>query len=81
LERDIELILSKIEAEANKIIKLFPEREDVQLLNGRWGPYLKIGKNNFKLPKDVEVEKLTLEQCIEISENQPAKKKVVRKKK
>ncbi|MCT4562031.1 MAG: hypothetical protein N4A41_11720 [Crocinitomicaceae bacterium] len=60
---------------------MFPEREDVQLLNGRWGPYLKIGKNNFKLPKDVEVEKLTLEQCIEISENQPAKKKVVRKKK
>lgn len=81
LERAIELIHAKREADANKIIKLFPEREDVQLLNGRWGPYLKIGKNNFKLPKDVEVEKLTLEQCIEISENQPAKKKVVRKKK
>lgn len=81
LDRAVELIQLKREADANKIIKLFPEREDVQLLNGRWGAYLKIGKNNFKLPKDVEVEKLTLEQCIEISENQPTKKKVVRKKK
>jgi len=70
-ERAIELIEEKKIADANKIIKLFPEDETVQLLNGRWGPYLKIGKNNFKLPKDIEVEKLTLEECIHISENQP----------
>ena len=52
------------------------------MLNGRWGPYLKIGKDNFKLPKDIEVEKLTLEECIHISENQPVGrgKKVVAKK-
>lgn len=79
LERAIELIKIKREEDAKKVIKLFPENEDVQLLNGRWGAYLKIGKKNFKLPKDVEPEKLTLEQCIEISENQP--KKTVRKKK
>ena len=70
-ERAIELIEEKKIADANKIIKLFPEDETVQLLNGRWGPYLKIGKNNFKLPKDIEVEKLTLKECIHISENQP----------
>ena len=81
LERAIELIKAKREADANKIIKLFPENEDVQLLNGRWGPYLKIGKKNFKLPKDVEPKDLTLEQCIEISENQPTKKRAPRKKK
>lgn len=74
LDRAIELILEKREADANKMIKVFKENDEVQLLNGRWGPYLKIGKNNFKLPKDVDPAKLTLEECIHISENQPAKK-------
>lgn len=80
LDRAIELIKAKIESDANKIIKTFDEDKDMQLLNGRWGAYLKIGKNNFKLPKDVEPSELTYEQCIEISKNQPtAKKKPVRK--
>lgn len=81
LERAIELIQIKKEEDAKKVIKIFPENEDVQLLNGRWGPYLKIGRKNFKLPKDVEPADLTLEQCIEISENQPAKKRAPKKKK
>jgi DNA topoisomerase-1 len=80
-DRAVELIKEKREADAKKIIKTFPENEDVQLLNGRWGPYLKIGRKNFKLPKDVEPEKLTLEECIEISENQPAPRKGRAKKK
>lgn len=79
LERAIEIIKEKRIEDAKKIIKTFPEDENMQLLNGRWGPYLKIGKNNFKLPKDIEVEKLTYEECIEISENQP-QKRTVRKK-
>ena len=81
LDRAIELIKAKQIEEANKIIKLFEEREDVQLLNGRWGPYLKIGKTNYKLPKDKEAKDLTLEECLEIAENQPAKKKRTYKKK
>ncbi len=80
LARAVELIEVKRIDDANKIIKLFPENEEVQLLNGRWGPYLKIGKDNFKLPKDVEAEKLTLEECIHISENQPTKKRIPAKK-
>lgn len=79
LDRAIEIILQKKEDDAKKIIKLFPENEDVKLLNGRWGPFLKIGKNNFKLPKDIEVEKLSLEECIEISENQPTAKRGAKK--
>lgn len=77
-DRAVEIILEKREADANKIIKLFPEREDVQLLNGRWGAYLKIGKDNIKLPKGTEAEKLTLEECLAIAETQaksPAKGK------
>ena len=74
IDRAIELIKIKREEDAKKLIKTFKEDDTMQLLIGRWGPYLKIGKNNFKLPKDVEPEGLTYEQCIEISENQPAKK-------
>tara|TARA_B100000508_G_scaffold141093_1_gene146559 strand:+ start:68263 stop:70590 length:2328 start_codon:yes stop_codon:yes gene_type:complete len=73
LDRAIELIKEKRIEDEKKVIKTFPEQEDMQLLNGRWGPYLKIGKKNYKLPKDVEPEKLTYEECIEISENQPKK--------
>jgi len=75
LDRAIEIIIAKKEEDAKKIIKEFSENEEVRLLNGRWGPFLKIGKKNFKLPKDVEPETLTLEQCIEISKNQPAPKR------
>mgnify|MGYP000339035216 CR=1 FL=1 len=81
LDKAIELVLRKREEDAAKIIKLFPEDDSFQLLNGRWGPYLKIGKKNFKLPKDCEPEKLTLEECVHISENQPTKKRAPRKKK
>ena len=42
----------------------------MQLLNGKYGPYLKIGKDNYKLPKDKSAEELTLEDCLEIAENQ-----------
>jgi len=81
LDRAIELIIIKKEEDAKRIIKEFPENEEVRLLNGRWGPFLKIGKKNYKLPKDAEPEKLTLEECITISENQPAPKRKQAKKK
>ena len=71
LERAIELIQEKREVEANRLIKDFPGREDVQLLNGRYGAYLKIGKDNFKLPKGTEAATLTLEECLAIA-NDPA---------
>ena len=78
-ERAIELIQAKRAADKAKIIKTFDEDKSMQLLNGRYGAYLKIGKNNFKLPKDAVPEDLTYEQCIEISQNQPEKKKGARK--
>lgn len=78
-ERAIELIQAKRAADKAKIIKTFDEDKSMQLLNGRYGAYLKIGKNNFKLPKDAVPEDLTYEQCIEISKNQPEKKKGARK--
>jgi DNA topoisomerase-1 len=67
LERSIELIEAKRKADRERIIKKFEGREDVQLLNGRWGPYLVIGDRNFKLPKTVVPADLSLEECLEIA--------------
>ena len=74
LERAIELIEKKKKAEASKIIKKF--NDDAQILKGRWGPYIKIHGKNVKIPKDVEPENLTLEDCerlLEESKNKPKK--------
>jgi DNA topoisomerase-1 len=72
-ERAIELDTLKQEEAAKALIKTFDENPDVQLLNGRYGAYLKIGKDNFKLPKDCKPETLSLAECMEIAANQPAK--------
>ena len=42
---------------------------------GRWGPYIKLEKKNYKIPKDVDAEGLDRERCLHIIENQPKKKK------
>lgn len=71
----IQLIRDKREADEKKYIKAFDENPEIQLLNGRWGPYIKFGKNNFKIPKDKIAEELTYSETLEIIENQPEKKK------
>jgi DNA topoisomerase-1 len=71
----IELIKAKRKADAEKYIKTFEENEEIQILNGRWGTYIKFGKNNFKIPKDKEAAELSYAETIEIIENQPEKKK------
>lgn len=75
LPRAIEIIETKRIDDANKIIKLFPENPDMQVLEGRWGPYLKIGKDNFKLPKTVKADELSYEECVAIADAQPVSKK------
>lgn len=67
LERSIELIEAKRKAERERIIQKFAERPDVQLLNGRWGPYLVVGDQNFKLPKGTDPTQLNLDDCLEIA--------------
>ena len=75
LERAIEIILQKREDDANKILKVFPEQDDMQILNGRWGAYLKVGKDNVKLPKDSDWSVLTYEDCVKLHKDQPVPKK------
>lgn len=81
IKRAIELIDIKRKEDANRIIKTFDENEEFQILKGKWGPYLKAGKKNVKLPKDKTPEDLTYEECVELAEKAPAKKRGGRKKK
>lgn len=74
-EEGVKLIQGKREADAKKHIKSFDENPEIQVLNGRWGPYIKMGKNNYKIPKDKEAETLTYDDTIHIIENQPEPKK------
>ncbi len=70
----IEIIKAKRIADANKLIKKFEENEEVQILNGRWGPYIKFGKKNVKIPKDKDPKELTYEDCVALEATAPAKK-------
>ena len=83
LEKALEFIAIKKEEDANKFINEFVE-EGIQVLNGRYGPYVTDGKKNAKIPKDVEPASLTLEQCQEMIAKAPARKarrKTAKKKK
>ncbi|MCG8476419.1 MAG: type I DNA topoisomerase [Cytophagales bacterium] len=78
----IMLIEAKRKADREKFIKAFEENEEVQILKGRWGPYIKFGKKNVKIPKDIEDPKtITYEQCVEWAEKTPEKKTRAKKKK
>jgi DNA topoisomerase-1 len=70
LERALELIRLKQEADANRIIADFKD-DGIQVLNGRYGPYITDGKKNAKVPKDRAPPSLTLEECKKLLEEAP----------
>ena len=73
LEEAIELILAKREAAENKVIKTFEEEPELQILNGRFGPYVAYKKKNYKIPESIEPKDLNLEACFKIIELQKSK--------
>ncbi len=84
LERALELIEEKKIADKNRIILDF-EDEGIQVLNGRYGPYITDKKKNARVPKDREPKSLTLEECKELLAAAPergrrGKKKAAKKK-
>jgi len=70
LERAIEIILNKREEEKKKIIKTLGENNQIQILNGRFGPYISFEKKNYKIPKNIDPAALTYEQCMEMIQEQ-----------
>ncbi len=84
LPRALELIAEKKKADAERLILDF-EDEGIQVLNGRYGPYITDKTKNARVPKDREPKSLTLEECKELLAAAPArgrrgKKKAAKKK-
>jgi DNA topoisomerase-1 len=79
LPRALELIEEKMIVDANRIIQDF-EAEGIQVLNGRYGPYVTNKEKNARVPKDREPKSLTLEECIELLANAPVRGKRGKKK-
>jgi DNA topoisomerase-1 len=83
LEQALKLIAEKKEFDANRVIQTF-EGSDIQVLRGRYGPYITDGHKNARMPKDREPESLTLAECEELiaaaPERKRGKKKVAKKK-
>ena len=73
LEEAVELVVAKREAAENKIIKTFADDADLQVLNGRYGPYIAYKKKNYKIPENIEPADLTVEACFKLMEVQKAK--------
>jgi DNA topoisomerase I len=71
-DRAVEIIIEKNENDRKKVLKDFG---DIMLLNGRYGPYLVKDKQNYRLPKGTDAEKLTKEECSKIIENSDKTKK------
>lgn len=79
LDEAIELIEAKKKQEAEKFIKKFDEEPELEVLNGRFGPYIAYSGSNYKIPKGTDPKVLTLEECMTIIKDQPAKKTTARK--
>ena len=90
LDEAIVLIQEKQQAEAKRHLKSFKEEPDLEIMNGRYGPYIAYKGSNYRIPKDIIPEDLNLQACMEIiklqsdKENKPkrtaAKKQTARRK-
>ena len=77
LEKAVELILAKREAEAKRFIKSFEEDPEMEILNGPYGPYISYKKKNYRLPKDKKESAagLTFDECMKIINTETEKPK------
>jgi DNA topoisomerase-1 len=80
LPRALELVTAKIKEDAERLIQDFPD-DGIQVLNGRYGPYITDKAKNARVPKDREPKSLTLEECKELLAAAPARGRRGKKKK
>lgn len=73
LEEAETMLKEKEEAEARRVIKTFAENPDMQVLNGRYGPYISYQKKNYKIPENVEPGDLNLDACFKVIKLQAEK--------
>lgn len=72
-EEAVQMLKDKEEAEAKKVIKVFEDHPELQVLNGRYGPYISYENKNYKIPPTVEPADLTPETCLKVIELQKTK--------
>jgi DNA topoisomerase-1 len=74
LEQAVQIILQFRLDEARKHLKDFEEDAELEVMNGRYGPYLLYKGQNYKLPKNLheKASELTYEECMEVINNAPA---------
>ncbi|GEM67447.1 DNA topoisomerase 1 [Sphingobacterium mizutaii NBRC 14946 = DSM 11724] len=80
-DQAIQIIEEKRQKDKDKIIKIFDENPEAKIENGRWGPFVRFGKQNLKIPKGVEVEKITYADVLKWAEEDsksPSAKKAAR---
>lgn len=65
-DRCIELILAKRQKDADKVIRTYPENPDLKVLNGRWGPFIALGKDFFKIPKTTDAASLEFADVVQL---------------
>ena len=73
LEEAEQLILEKRQKEAERHIKKFEEEPELEILNGRYGPYMTYKGSNYKIPKDIVPQDLSLQSCLELIKIQDEK--------
>ena len=81
LDEAVQMIKDKQDAEARKVIKIFADHSDLQVLNGRYGPYIAYEGKNYKIPSGVEPADLTVEACFKVIELQKTKAETRKRKK
>ena len=81
LEEAIELIEKKRQFEQQRQIKTFAENPDVEILNGRYGPYIAMGGKNYKIPTGTDPVSLDLAACMAIIEKAAEKPATSRRRK
>jgi len=76
VKRAVEIIEEKIQKIENSTIKEFPGHPEIIVLKGRYGPYISISKKNYKIPRDIKPDELTVEDCLQIADQPPKQEKV-----
>lgn len=79
-EECIQIIQEKRQKDIEKVIRVFDENPDAQIEQGRWGPFIRFGKQNLKIPKGTEIEKISYEDVLKWAEADAPKGKTVKAK-
>ncbi|GGC49724.1 DNA topoisomerase 1 [Parapedobacter defluvii] len=76
-EKAIQIIQDKRQRDKEKVVKVFDENPDARIENGRWGPFIRFGKQNIKIPKGTELQSITYADVLkwaEADDKKPKKK-------